>query len=53
MPPRANAVLQEVHDMAEYLGINLLTEGFLLPLAKMSLQVQQRLRSSPSRLPPA
>ena len=39
--------------MAEYLGINLLTEGFLLPLAKMSLQVQQRLRSSSSRLPPA
>jgi hypothetical protein len=25
--------------MAEYLGINILTEGFLLPLAKMSLQV--------------
>ena len=26
--------------MAEYLGINILTEGFLLPLAKMSLQVE-------------
>jgi hypothetical protein len=25
--------------MAEYLGINIVTEGFLLPLAKMSLQV--------------
>ena len=26
--------------MAEYLGINIVTEGFLLPLAKMSLQVR-------------
>ena len=31
---------QEVHDMAEYLGINIVTEGFLLPLAKMSLQAR-------------
>jgi hypothetical protein len=34
-----NAALQEVRDMAEYLGINIVIEGFLLPLAKMSLQV--------------
>jgi hypothetical protein len=39
--------------MAEYLGINIVIEGFLLPLAKMSLQVQQRLHSAASRLPPA
>ena len=27
--------------MAEYLGINIVVEGFLLPLAKMSLQVSR------------
>ena len=27
--------------MAEYLGINIVIEGFLLPLAKMSLQVKR------------
>ena len=27
--------------MAEYLGINIVTEGFLLQLAKMSLQVRR------------
>ena len=27
--------------MAEYLGINIVVEGFLLPLAKMSLQVNR------------
>lgn len=41
-PPITSLMLhvQEVHDMAEYLGINILTEGFLLPLAKMSLQAR-------------
>jgi hypothetical protein len=41
--------------MAEYLGINIVTEGFLLSLAKMSLQVRQRLHSTacqPALAPP-
>jgi hypothetical protein len=31
--------IEEVREMAEYLGIDVKNEGYLLPLARMALQV--------------